>query len=281
MRDTSTATIEALENLDVYIKRTVLIKIAYFLLGILFLVKFLYIPKIIFIAIFLMILYALILFFLVHRYKIQAESIINTLFLLILLDLLLITVIINFLGITLYIIYSFYLVLGYMTLPRSKAIYLTIWVVILYLGLASFQYFKISQPLQLFSPEEVTPHNLAYAFIATSFFLVTLLFLSIRCYDFYKLIENRIITLRKTQLGLTEEKRSLELKIQTRKKELKEQKEGLAEKVKIRKKELEMENKKIEERIEELEKFRQLALGREIKIKELKNEMEKLKRKLK
>ena len=280
MKNNSIEATEALENLETYIKRTILVKISYLLLVLFLHFNFFPMPRIIFIAISLMIIYAVTVFFLVHKYTVKSESIINTLFLLVLLDLLLITVIINFLGITVYIVYSFYIILGFMTLPRNKAIQLVACVIILYLGLIFLQYFQIFQPIQLFSVQETNLQNFTYVFALLSLYLVTLLFLGVRCYDFYSLITGRINALRGAYLTLENEKRSLERKVQTRKDELREQKEGLGQKVKDKKKELEKENTRIEEKIRELEGFRASALGREMKVKELKGEIEKLKNKI-
>lgn len=272
---------EALESLDVYTKRTIAIKIAYLLFGIVISIKFVYISPVILGTIFLMIIYAVAISFLIHRYEIKPQLTINALFLLALLDVILITIIINFLGITLYIVYPFYIILGFMTLPRRKAIYLVVAVIMLYLGIVFFHYFQVSQPIQFFSGYETTPHNLTFVFTSLGFYLLTLLFLSIRCYDFYKIIENRINVLKEARLILEREKGSLEIKIQAKREELEREKKGLEERVEGRKKELELENKRIGERIEELEGFRKVAIGREIKVKELKKEINELKEKLK
>jgi len=272
---------EALENLDTYIKRTILIKISYLLLGFIVNIKFVPIPSFVLIAIFLMIIYALIVFFLVHRYIIEPESLVNTLFLLILLDILLITIIISFLGIILYILYPFYILLAFMTLPRHKAIYLTIWVFGFYLGLVFLHYFQIFQPAIYFSPEETSPQNFAYVVTLLSLYLITLSFLGVRCYDFYRIITGRINGLKRIYLTLEEKKESLEVRVLARGRELKEQKESLERKVKERRKELNEENKRLEERMIELEKFGKVVLGRKMKMKELKQEMAELKRKLK
>lgn len=61
-----------------------------------------------------------------------------------------------------------------------------------------------------------------------------------------------------------------EIKIKARTKELEELAKGLEDKVRERTKEL-------QEKIEELEKFNQLAIGRELKMVELKEEIKKLK----
>ncbi len=72
---------------------------------------------------------------------------------------------------------------------------------------------------------------------------------------------------------LNEAKKVLEIKVQARKKELKELAESLEEQVKERTKEL-------QKKAEELERFYKLAVERELKMVELKKEIERLKEKL-
>jgi len=279
MNNILTTTSEALENFNAFNKRAILIKIVYLLFTVLVSTKFSPLPIIIFITILLMIIYSLIFSFLVNRYFINAELIINTLFFLTLLDIFLITVIINFLGILLYILYSFYIVLSFMVLPNHKAFYVIGWLVVLYSGLVFFQYFQILKPMQLFAGQKITPQNFNFVFPALMLYLATLLFLSVGCYDFYRIIAKRISALQKTSLALEDEKKLLEEKVQTRKAELENEKSGLEKKIRNRKEELVKESKELEERIIELEGFRKVTIGREEKIKELRERFEILSKK--
>ena len=98
--------------------------------------------------------------------------------------------------------------------------------------------------------------------------------------------------LEKLNQKLKEMMKSLEKKVKERTKELEEAKTVLEIKVKARTRELEELNKMLEEKVkqrtkelqdkvEELEKFQKIALGREWKIAQLKKEIEALKEKLK
>ncbi len=64
-------------------------------------------------------------------------------------------------------------------------------------------------------------------------------------------------------------------------KELTELKENLEKKVKERTQELENQKKDMQKKMEQLEKFHRLTTGREIKMKELKEENQRLKEELK
>jgi len=91
-------------------------------------------------------------------------------------------------------------------------------------------------------------------------------------------LENSLKKLSQKEKELQEEKMSLEIKIQARTRELFEERESLDEKVKERTRELERERKELAQRISELERFHKVAVGREIKMRELKKEIEELKK---
>jgi len=73
--------------------------------------------------------------------------------------------------------------------------------------------------------------------------------------------------------AIEEEKLSLEIKVKARTRELEELAKTLEEKVRERTKEL-------QKRVEELEKFQKLTVGRELRMVELKKEIENLKKEL-
>jgi methyl-accepting chemotaxis protein len=86
-----------------------------------------------------------------------------------------------------------------------------------------------------------------------------------------KSFNQMIDELRKYQTELEETKQVLEIKVRARTKELEELAASLEEKVKERTREL-------QGKIDELERFQRLAVGRELKMIELKQEIEKLKK---
>lgn len=85
---------------------------------------------------------------------------------------------------------------------------------------------------------------------------------------------NMIAKLKEMKEALEDEKSILEIRVKARTKELEELAHALEEKVKERTKEL-------QGRIDQLERFHKLTVGREMKMIELKKELEKLQRKIK
>lgn len=81
-----------------------------------------------------------------------------------------------------------------------------------------------------------------------------------------------IARLKEAKEALEDEKMILEVRVKARTKELEELAQGLEEKVKERTKEL-------QGRIDQLERFHQLTVGREMKMMELKKELERTQRK--
>ena len=89
-----------------------------------------------------------------------------------------------------------------------------------------------------------------------------------------KKVKERTQELESAKKTLEESKNILEIRVKARTKELKELAESLEIKIRERTKEL-------QEKISELERFQRLAVGRELKMIELKKEIEKLKNELK
>jgi methyl-accepting chemotaxis protein len=88
--------------------------------------------------------------------------------------------------------------------------------------------------------------------------------------DLERKVKERTVELDKTMTSLEEAKTTLEIKVQARTKELEELNKNLDGQIKQRTKEL-------EDKVKELERFREIAVGREMKMVELKKELDKLK----
>lgn len=110
-------------------------------------------------------------------------------------------------------------------------------------------------------------------YVITNILLATATFycIGIAANLFTDLFKKRTLELGKIRGELEEERATLEVKVKARTKELENLTKELEGKVKER-------TKKLEEKMEELEKFNKLAIGRELKMVELKEEVEKLKK---
>ena len=106
--------------------------------------------------------------------------------------------------------------------------------------------------------------NLGLGSILVTIILFLVLFFNIRT------LTKTLHELEASKMALEESKIALETRVEARTKELKELTESLDEQVKERTKEL-------QEKIDELERFQRLTVGRELKMIELKEEIEKLK----
>ena len=72
----------------------------------------------------------------------------------------------------------------------------------------------------------------------------------------------------------------LEIRIRARTRELQEQADALRKEAREKTKALEVKKKELQERVEELEKFQKLTVGRELKMIELKEELQRLRKEL-
>lgn len=91
--------------------------------------------------------------------------------------------------------------------------------------------------------------------------------------DVSKSFNEMIKELRESHIALQEAKTTLEIRVRARTKEIEEVAKSLDHKVKERTKEL-------QEKLRELERFHRLAVGRELKMIELKKEIKELKKRL-
>ena len=111
-------------------------------------------------------------------------------------------------------------------------------------------------------------------FIVTMGFMLIFLFWLVFYADiFSKKLRERTKSLMKKERELTEMSKVLEIRVRARTKQLEEEAASLEEKVKERTREL-------KKKIEELERFQKIAVGRELKMIELKKEIKRLKEEL-
>jgi len=283
MKHFSHKDIKGLEKFNTNIQMRIPIIVSYLLLILILREGFdIPFPFIVFFIVSFMMLSSLALAFYFDRFPLRSETILNVYFFYTIFDLFFLTIIIYYIGgITWlgFIIYSYYLILNFMTFSRAQALFLTAWMIFMYLLFISFQYLQIFPSFSLFSPGTQTPFNFPYVLTTAVIFSSTFILVAYYSLGYYQLYASKISDLQKTKEILEEERASLEARVESRKKELEKEREGLEERIKERKKELEKEEMVLREKGEELEKFQKIALGREEKLKELESELAKLKKK--
>jgi hypothetical protein len=169
--------------------------------------------------------------------------------------------------------YLFPIVWGNVTLPKTLGRVLTLFATLSYSALALLQYFNLI-PYIAFYDLPTPPHLSSwYVFPSIAFAFLTFYFLGMGANLFTDEFRKKVIELEKTKNALEEAKTVLEIKVRARTKELQELIERQEEIIKERTQEL-------QEKIEEMEKFQKIAVGRELKMIELKKEIERLKKEL-
>lgn len=203
------------------------------------------------------------------------SQILNGYFLLICFDALILTAIIYFLGGVSWIgfvFYAFYFYSLFILLPKNYCYFYFAYCTFLYSLLVLFQFLGFLPYQNIFGFEEKLYQK--QSFVLTSLIAAVATLWSLGYFgDFpYKVLGRKIGELQNTSDLLEKERASLAEKIRERTRELELAKESLEEKVKERTKEL-------QEKVSELERFYKAVVGRELKMKELKEELEKLKKK--
>jgi hypothetical protein len=263
--------------------------ISFFILLMLILKIFLSVqfPTILFLLVSLMLITTLIYSIIFDLLKNPSPAfIIDSYFLYMFLDLINLSIVIYFLGGVLWIgfvFYSFHLYINYLIFPRRYSIILTMHVSVLYALVVVSQYFNV-YPYEIFFPElsksriiQDIPFLVTTGIASISFFW----FFGYYAGVFYNVLQEKIEALQKARQLIEEQKLSLEIRVGARTRELRGERESLQEKVERRTIELEKEREELTKRVSELEKFHRVAVGRELKMKELKKKIEELNQKLK
>lgn len=211
----------------------------------------------------------------------KTSQIINGYFSYLLLDLVILTMIIYIIGGVVwigFIFYGLYIYTNFLLFPRRYLLFFIFYSSFLYVVMVIIQYLGVFPSQSIFSLEERVPQNIPYI-LATSVAAITFLWVLGYYGDtFYKTLQGKIEELQKTRGVLEEERASLEIRVRARTNEFLEERANLEKKVKERTKELEKERKELTKRIGELERFHKVAVGRELRMRELKKEMEKIKK---
>lgn len=171
------------------------------------------------------------------------------------------------------IFYLFPIVYTNNVLPKEKGVIVSTMGSVYYTALVVLQYFELI-PFKSFYPLGVKLYqNPKYLLFTLPFVWFAFHFIGRIPSIFNQMFKNRTLELEKAKLDLEKAKDILDIKVKVRTKQLEELTESLEEKVKQRTKEL-------QQKVGELEKFKGFAVGRELKMTELKKEINKLRQEL-
>jgi len=210
------------------------------------------------------------------KYKKNKEELCNFHFRNNIIDLLLLTVVIHYLGGVEWIGAIFYvLVLAWTgnVLPKKKALTLCLLAIFFYSVLVLLEYFQFLPHRAIFGPSLGFYQDPAYILIQILALTAILFFITETYGTFSETLKKKQEELIKTQGEAEEARKVLEIKVKARTRELQELTENLEEEVKRR-------TKEIQDKMRESEVFHKLAVGRELKMIELKKEIQNLKEKL-
>ncbi len=191
-------------------------------------------------------------------------------------DIFILTVIIHYLGGVEWIGVFFYALILASSgnfLPKKKTYILYFITIFLYSALALLEYFQILPHMAVFGyPQELYRNPF---FILTQILVsaASLFFISENCGSYSEKLKNKQRQLINAQKEIDEAREVLEIKVRARTRELQDLTGKQEEIIKER-------TKEIQERIEELERFQKLSVGRELKMIELKEEIKTLKKEL-
>jgi low affinity Fe/Cu permease len=234
------------------------------------------ISYLIFILFLIWVLAYLFYYYYIQRRK-SGENLCNFYFIKSLVDLFLITVAIHFLGGVEWIGAIFYLtVLSWASavLSKNRVFVLSFVTVFFYLALALLEYFAFLPHAAPFGYSAGLYQNSVYISVQVLVLTIVLLFISQNYGTLANNFKGSRKRLLKSQEKLEEAKNVLEIRVQSRTRELRKLAESLEEKVNSR-------TEEAQARVDELERFQRLAVGRELRMVELKKEIKKLKEHLK
>lgn len=157
-------------------------------------------------------------------------------------------------------------------LSKKRGLFLAIYASFCYAGIGLLEYFGIIPHQAFFYVSSELYQDSFYVLITIAVgSLVVFPYIAYIVNMFSDLLKRRSDELVETYEQLKDTKEILEVRVKARTRELEEFNQSLEQKIIKRTKEL-------EEKVKELEKFQKFAVGREIKMVELKNELKKLKK---
>jgi hypothetical protein len=142
-----------------------------------------------------------------------------------------------------------------------------------YVAIVTFEYLGILGYEDTLNIGANVARNIYIFILSLTTGALLIIIISLTMDSFAKRLREALKIISKREEELKEAKSVLEIKVKARTRELEEERASLEEKVKERTREL-------QERLAELERFHKLTVGRELKMMELKKEIETLKKEL-
>lgn len=174
------------------------------------------------------------------------------------------------------VFYLFPVVYGNIIFSQTKGFLISTIAGLNYALLLLLEYFKIISFREFFSLGVDLYGDPKYVFVVICFMLFTFYLIGFTVNILTDLLRKRTVALEKIRSELEELKSALEIKVIARTKELEGLTRGLDQKVKQRTKELEESKSFLQNRVNELERLHGLTIDRELKMLELKKEIQKL-----
>ncbi len=222
-----------------------------------------------------------ILFYIFHSYSIKRkknhEDLCNFHFKNNIFDVLFLTVVIHYLGGVEWIGAIFYLcILAWASsvLSKKKVFILCLACLLFYFELATLEYFGIVPHVEVFSVSQGAYQDPVFILIQSLTLTIAFLFVAENYGTLSENLRKKQEKLIKAREEVEEAKDILEVKVKARTRELEELTRKQEEVIKER-------TKEIQEKLEDMERFQKLAVGRELKMVELKKEIKDLREKLK
>ena len=266
---------EALQGIKADIQLT--LKLLSFCLLLSLFIKFVFKVEVSFVVFVVLLIW--ILFYLSHSYFIKEKKDREDLaifhFKNTVIDILLLTIIIYYFGGVEWMGGIFYVAILAWTsnvLLKKQGFALALLAVCFYTTLALLEYFQIIPHRDVFGFSSGLYQNPSFIFVQIMVLASGLFFIAENYGNFSESFKKKQEKLIQAQQEVEEARTVLEIKVRARTRELKELSNSLENQVKER-------TKEIQEKMKELEKFQKLAVGRELRMIELKQEINKLRKK--